>query len=63
MATTERPYDSKWVNDLFEIYSDGGDWEDMLKVINNTDKTLRLCYVALESIKAQKDLKRLIDEC
>jgi hypothetical protein len=56
----ENRYTSRWLNDMLEVYADGGDWEDMVEILKEVDGILVEILASTDSYSILSKVKGLI---
>lgn len=52
---------SKWIEELEDIYADGGDWEDILPVLNRVDGLLFRAMLEVEDQELSDEISEEIN--
>lgn len=51
---------SPWIDELLDVYSDGGEWDDFLPTLKRIDELLKLSMLSTDSPSLHRDLLKEI---
>lgn len=51
----------KWEREMEEIYTDGGDWEEYIPILERITRLLRRSFLGTDDPKLSDDIQREVD--
>lgn len=53
---------SKWIDDLVDIYADGGEWDEMEVIFKRIDKLLKKAMLEVDSDSLSDEIRKELYE-